>query len=337
MNRRELLAAAGAGLVATPLAGCSDVFGSSEGQAPYAQYVSAELVETVEEFRVASVDIEAHYERLDDYEDDGVDTLLGGIGDPIRSWWVGHGFLAHFGTNRFEDTGLEFAMEEDGGANAYHAFDGALVVEGSFDPDELATALEEATASGDSLDEDSESGGFEEADEYEGYRTYESSAAETVVAFDDDHIVTAWGGFAGQEDPNIEEITTNVRHFVDAIEGDGTPLVEEDDGFEALAAAYPDVDYGTVRYAPDGWEVDDETQLDDAFEGMTGYAMEYVPADGDVGDEVVLEAAIRFTDEDAVPDSEVLVDTLAGEATATETDVDGATVTLEATYEMVLE
>lgn len=328
MNRRTFLSGA-VGTATASVAGCFDGSGSDPGPAAFVNFTTDTAFENGR-LDAATVDVDALAAYNDGTYFQGLE-IGGSQGVPVRLA-VGGLDATTSGSRAAVQHAVGYRLGGDDVTDRAHRVGDAVVLEGSFDAEEIATGLEAE--------------GFVDV-ERRDYSLYESEHWPSVVAFDDEFIAVIDETESGsRSDPGRTEARReSVTAIGDAATGEIALAVDDDGKLDELARAVSGRDVTTVGYHRD---IDLFQPYEDAVEVRSGGRPEAVPLDGHVvgfaggfdldfreaGDEVTVELAIRYSDDATVDDEETLLDAVAGNAADAAVSVDGPTATVEGTYEV---
>lgn len=324
MRRRRFLAATAGTALGASLAGCSALLESSDGGTdgdgpPYDRFVPADLAETP--IRVgATLDYAAVHEAEDgalwpNASPEDHDPLVYLPASLSHGVGIGGAFLA-------DEAGLTRLVEEGGPTDRMHV-GGAQVLEGTYDAERIADDLEEA--------------GFSEGESYRGFDIYESTAAEPVVAIEDDLVAF------GIDDETVDVSPTDaLEATIDTARGDRPRASEEVPACADLGEAAPTRDFVGVHYDGTGALFEPNEEDDSSIQivyppagiGIEGEALGYAVAFDVTGEvETTFHLAIRYANADAVGGTDEIREAVAPSAADPSVSVDGPVAVVEATYE----
>jgi len=345
MRRRRFLKTGGtAGFVGTlALSGCqgngdgtdeeaddgtTDAGDGSGGgtTAPYAKWVYESAYEGAEDPGISAVSL--RYQTLSESSsDDGDGGNSETPDDPLigvtASYLIGAALAIGLGVGAAP---IGDAAEEGGPTEIATVASGASILEGTYDPDAIGTAIEEADGSTVGTDGD--------------YTLYETTGfSAQTLAVSEDAIVSA------SEGDSVPDPEARVGEIIDTQTGDVTPYVEQDEDFATLAGALPERDLMAVQYLPDGnvFEVEDtgeDAEGDSEFDGPSDLGLSGTARGIALSTTVDSEAqslttsmAIKYASADEADDRAAVESALGTEATGRSITVDGDTIIVEGTYD----
>lgn len=322
-RRTVLRAMAAAGAVVT--AGCSDgrlgAAGGTDEPARYSDFVAAESVE--DSTSVLSFDWGKLSQLQDDGTDEGTPTPSpddgGGLGssdDPLAGYPIAVLFGGLFGIGFAAGVAGLGRLSEFGGPTQQVHFvgDAGLVFEGSFEPSEIASDLEE--------------NGLADPTEYEGYELYEGENAggELAVATSEETVVLVSSG------ESVEDPAATVRRVVDSEAGRIERYREAKSTFERLTTALDAGVIQSVQFTEQGDvretdEDDSETQI-----SLEGEIRGVVSSASLTASELTSQLGFLFASESEVPAQTDLEVEFGNSASEREISIDDRLVVITGTY-----